>query len=26
MRAARERQLMSFGSTKELLKDLNAKD
>ena len=26
MRAARERQLMSFGSTKELLKDLIAKD
>ena len=26
MREARERQLMSFGSTKELLKDLNAED
>lgn len=26
MREARERQLMSFGSVKELLKDLNAED
>jgi DNA-damage-inducible protein J len=26
MREARERQLMSFGSTKDLMKDLNAED
>jgi len=26
MRELKERQLMSFGSTKELMKDLNAKD
>lgn len=26
MREARERQLMSFGSVKELMKDLNAED